>query len=230
MRVLVVSAPFLEHTFPLVPQAWELRAAGHDVLLCTAGEAMRVADAGLPAADVARRFDLRRTRRRMLVRNPMLARAERTGVISPRVVATLFGEINDELADGTVSLADEWAPDLVVYGALAPLGALVAARRRVPAVLVDHTVLDGQRLSFAATGHLSYVCGRHGVETPATPSAAIRMAPAGLVGRRPGWQMRYVPYDEGYGEYRGSTMFPRGQLFSFEIVGLDGQPLLTIPT
>ncbi|QXJ23940.1 zf-HC2 domain-containing protein [Actinomadura graeca] len=40
----------------------------------------------------------------------------------------------------------------------------------------------------------------------------------------------YVPYDKGYGEYRGSTMFPRGQLFSFEIVGLDGAPLLTIPT
>ncbi|WP_067459616.1 zf-HC2 domain-containing protein [Actinomadura macra] len=40
----------------------------------------------------------------------------------------------------------------------------------------------------------------------------------------------YVPYDKGYGEYRGSTMFPRGQLFSFEVVGLDGAPLLTIPT
>jgi len=40
----------------------------------------------------------------------------------------------------------------------------------------------------------------------------------------------YVPYEEGYGEYRGSTMFPRGQLFSFEVVGLDGSPLLTIPT
>ncbi|TDD83298.1 anti-sigma factor family protein [Actinomadura rubrisoli] len=40
----------------------------------------------------------------------------------------------------------------------------------------------------------------------------------------------FVPYDRGYGEYHGSTMFPRGQLFSFEIVGLDGQPLLTIPT
>lgn len=49
-------------------------------------------------------------------------------------------------------------------------------------------------------------------------------------GRRDALGSWYVPYDEGYGEYRGSTMFPRGQLFSFEIVGLDGQPLLTIPT
>lgn len=49
-------------------------------------------------------------------------------------------------------------------------------------------------------------------------------------GRRDALGSWYVPYDEGYGEYRGSTMFPRGQLFSFEIVGLDGKPLLTIPT
>lgn len=49
-------------------------------------------------------------------------------------------------------------------------------------------------------------------------------------GRRDALGSWYVPYDEGYGEYRGSTMFPRGELFSFEIVGLDGKPLLTIPT
>jgi anti-sigma factor RsiW len=49
-------------------------------------------------------------------------------------------------------------------------------------------------------------------------------------GRRGALGSWYVPYDEGYGEYRGSTMFPRGQLFSFEVVGLDGRPLLTIPT
>uniref|UniRef100_UPI001A9559E6 hypothetical protein n=1 Tax=Actinomadura roseirufa TaxID=2094049 RepID=UPI001A9559E6 len=39
-----------------------------------------------------------------------------------------------------------------------------------------------------------------------------------------------VPYDKGYGAYGGSTMFQRGQLFSFEVMTLEGQPLLTIPT
>ena len=48
-------------------------------------------------------------------------------------------------------------------------------------------------------------------------------------GRRDALGSWYVPYDKGYGEYSGSTMFPRGQLYSFEIVGLDGRPLLTIP-
>jgi UDP:flavonoid glycosyltransferase YjiC (YdhE family) len=198
MRVLVVTAPLVGHTYPLVPLAWELRAAGHDLLVATAGEAVRVADSGLPVADVARTFDLRRTRRRTLLRNPMLARAERAGRAGTRAVVTLFGEINDELADGAVALADQWAPDLVVHGALAPVGAVVAARRRVPAVLFDHTLFDGQQLSFAATGLLSYACGRHGVPAPATPAAVIRLAPPSLVGDRPGTRMRYVLYDGGW--------------------------------
>ena len=196
MRVLVVTAPLLEHTYPLVPLAWELRTAGHEVLLATTGEAVRVADSGLPVADVARHFDMGRTMRRMALRNPMLA-AERAGRAGPRGVVTLFGEINDDIADGAVTLGDQWRPDLVVYGALAPVGALVAARAGVPAVLCDYTLADGERLSFAATGHLSYACGRHSVNSLPSPAAVIRLAPTSLVGDRPGWPMRHVPYDGG---------------------------------
>lgn len=198
MRVLVVTAPLLGHACSLVPLAWELRTAGHQVLIATAGEGTRVADSGLPVANIARGFDLRRTMRRMAVRNPVLAQAERAGKAGPRGVVTLFGEINDELADGAVAVADEWQPDLVLHDALAPVGALVAARRNVHAVLVDTTLYDGHRLSFATTtGHLSYACGRHSVPAPAAPSAVIRLAPPSMVGDRPGWRMRYVPYDGG---------------------------------
>lgn len=197
MRVLVVAPPLLGYAQSLVPLAWELRTAGHDVLFATAGEAVRVAESGLPVVDVARGFELRRTIRRMGLRNPVLARAERTGRAGPRGVVTLFGEINDELADGAVTVADEWLPELVVHDALAPVGALVAARRGVPAVLCDSTLYDGHQLSFATTGHLSYACGRHSVAEPAAPAAVVRLAPPSLVGPRPGWRMRYVPYDGG---------------------------------
>ncbi|HLU44534.1 MAG TPA: nucleotide disphospho-sugar-binding domain-containing protein [Natronosporangium sp.] len=197
MRVLVVTTPLLEYAYPLVPLALELRTAGHQVLVATAGEALRVADSGLPVADVARRFDPGRLRRRIALRNPLLQWRERTRWADPRGVVTIFGEINDELADGVVTLADDWRPDLVLHDALAPVGALAAARRRVPAVLCDPTFYDGQRLSFATTGHLSYACGRHGITTPAPPSAVIRLAPPSMVGERPGWRMRYVPYDGG---------------------------------
>jgi UDP:flavonoid glycosyltransferase YjiC (YdhE family) len=197
MRVLVISAPLLEYAYPLVPLAWELRTAGHEVMVATAGEAVRVAGSGLPVADIARGFDLRRAMRRMAIRNPVLARAERAGRAGPRGVVTLFGEINDDLADGAVALGDEWAPDLVVHDPLAPVGALVAARRGVPAGLCDPTLFDGRHLNFAATGHLSFACGRHSVRSLPAPAAVIRLAPPSLVGARPGWQMRYVPYDGG---------------------------------
>ncbi|WP_433332668.1 anti-sigma factor family protein [Spirillospora sp. CA-294931] len=39
----------------------------------------------------------------------------------------------------------------------------------------------------------------------------------------------YVAYKKGYGKYYGSTMFQRGQIFTLEIVTLDGKPLITIP-
>lgn len=39
----------------------------------------------------------------------------------------------------------------------------------------------------------------------------------------------HVAYRRGYGRYVASTMFGREQLFSFEVVTLDGRPLLTIP-
>lgn len=197
MRVLVVAPPLLGYVQSLVPLAWELRTAGHEVLVATAGDAVRVAESGLPVVDVARGFALRRTIRRMGLRNPVLARAERAGRAGPRGVVTLFGEINDELADGAVAVADQWRPELVLHDALAPVGALVAARQQIPAVLCDSTLYDGHRLSFAATGHLSYACGRHSVAELAAPAAVVRMAPPSLVGHRPGWQMRYVPYDGG---------------------------------
>ncbi|MEU5876553.1 zf-HC2 domain-containing protein [Spirillospora sp. NPDC047279] len=39
----------------------------------------------------------------------------------------------------------------------------------------------------------------------------------------------FVAYRRGYGEYPASTMIPRDQLFSFEVVTVEGQPLLTVP-
>jgi UDP:flavonoid glycosyltransferase YjiC (YdhE family) len=197
MRVLLVVAPLPGQAYPLVPLAWELRVAGHEVMVATAGDALRVADSGLPVADLARGFDLRRTWRRTALRNPLLARAERAGRAGTRALVVLFGEINDELADGAVALADQWSPDLVIHGALAPVGALVAARRGVPSVLCDHTLVDGAALALAASRSLSFAGGRHGVAEPAPPAAVVRMAPPSLTGDLAGWRMRYVPYDGG---------------------------------
>ena len=51
VRVLIVSAPMLGHVFPLVPLGRALAEAGHDVLVATAAEALRVRESGLAVHD-----------------------------------------------------------------------------------------------------------------------------------------------------------------------------------
>jgi hypothetical protein len=48
-------------------------------------------------------------------------------------------------------------------------------------------------------------------------------------GRRDMLGSWYVAYDKGYGVYESSTMFPRDQLFSVQVVTLSGQPIISIP-
>ena len=58
-------------------------------------------------------------------------------------VGLVFAAMTARMADGTVALADEWRPDLVLHEGLAPVGALAAGRRGVPSVLVDAIIFDG---------------------------------------------------------------------------------------
>ena len=53
MRVLFVVTPGVGHLFPMVPLAWALRAAGHEVLIATTGAGLVAANAGLAVTDVA---------------------------------------------------------------------------------------------------------------------------------------------------------------------------------
>jgi len=59
MRVLFVSLPSIGHLLPLVPLAWAARAAGHEVLVASCGEAEVVAQAGLHMVDIAPGVTLR---------------------------------------------------------------------------------------------------------------------------------------------------------------------------
>lgn len=53
MRVLLSSLPAAGHLYPLVPFAWALRCAGHDVLVAAPSDLVPEATAtGLPVAAV----------------------------------------------------------------------------------------------------------------------------------------------------------------------------------
>lgn len=186
MRVLVVSAPLLGHAFPLVPLTRALRAAGHDVLVATGGDALAVRDAGLPVEDVAPGFRFGPIAARTLIRHPLVSRAELAGEAGTRGVGLLFGAVNARMAEPVAALADEWRPGLVVYEPLAVAGALAAARRRVPGVLHENSLWDGP-------GLVAVTARRLGRGYP-IPAAVLTIAPPSVVGPRTGWPMRAVPY------------------------------------
>src|SRR3954449_8984403 len=153
MRVLVVASPLPGHVLPLVPLATALRAAGHDVLVATAGDALSVCPEGLATVDVAPRLRMRPLFLGLMARHPRLAREEMAGRGGTRVVGLLFGAIGDRMAEGLVGAAERLGPEWVVHEPLAVAAAEAAGRQHVPSVLVDASLFDADELLAATTAH-----------------------------------------------------------------------------
>ncbi|MCI2418051.1 DUF1205 domain-containing protein [Saccharopolyspora sp. K220] len=195
MRILVVSAPLLGHLFPLIPLARALRDVGHDVLAASAGDALAARGNEIEVEDVAPGFDFGRIARRIMMRHPLVARAEIAGDGGLRGVSRIFGAVNDEMADGVVALADRWQPDLVICEPLAASGALAAARRGVPLVLHENSLFNGPEL-LAAT-RFAGTLGRYGVDALPSAATTLTIAPPSVVGAREGLPMRCEPFSGG---------------------------------
>ncbi|MEU0562980.1 glycosyltransferase [Dactylosporangium sp. NPDC006015] len=223
MRVLFVSAPLLGHILPLVPLAEALRRAGHDVLIATAADALTAGrTAKLPVVDVAPGFSFARIARRTMLRHPFIARAELAGTGGTRGVGLLFGTVNEQLVDGVAATADRFRPDLVVHEPLAVAGAVVAARRGVPAVRHENNLFDGAVLTAVTAGP---ALRRHRVDGLPDPAAVVQIAPAELVGERPGLPMRRLPVGASPNR-TGSFAHPRGPFADLRgsAVDLGGPP------
>lgn len=198
MRALFVASPLMGHVLPLVPLAAAMREAGHEVLMATAADGIRAAQrAQLPVRDVAPGFDMRRAFLGPLARHPVRVLRMVGGDEGTDGVGLLFAAVGDRMADGTVALAEEWRPELVLHEGLAAAGALAAARCGVPSVLVDALVFDGWDLFHAVAGNLGRTAARHGVGTVPEPADAVVAIPPSLVGTRRGRPMRYVPVTTG---------------------------------
>ncbi|MFJ8150390.1 nucleotide disphospho-sugar-binding domain-containing protein [Streptomyces sp. NPDC096048] len=154
MRVLIVPFPWKTHVFNLVPLAWSLQTAGHEVRVAGWPDLLgAVTGAGLTGLgvgpgetpEVRRQRDLRQTSDRAAAAR----RAPREGPgleplfdIRPdrerlsweqasRVVDDLVlpqaRRSNDPMMEDLVAAARAWRPDLVLWGAKAFAGAVAAA-------------------------------------------------------------------------------------------------------
>ncbi|TCK27406.1 nucleotide disphospho-sugar-binding domain-containing protein [Pseudonocardia endophytica] len=192
MRVLVVSAPLPGHLLPMLPLADALWNSGHEVLVASGGEALAAGTGNLPAIDVARNVRFGRIAATAMVAHPVTARAELAGRGGDRGVRSVFGPVNEELADALVTVVAQWRPDVVVHEPLAASGALAAARHDVPVVLLENNLFPGRELVDATLGArtMQRALWRHGMTELPDPAVTLTIAPSSLVGQRAGLPMR----------------------------------------
>lgn len=154
MRVLFTVSTWGGHYYCMIPLAWGLQAAGHEVrFACPPGQADTISGAGLIPVPVLEGPDLRYWAR--LTRYQEAVDGTRTLPGMPlhpdtcepvsdlgdfdlvagseRFMAGLLEGLRRSY-DGVVDLAGKWPPDLVIYDVLTPEGALAADLGGVPSV------------------------------------------------------------------------------------------------
>lgn len=147
MRVLLTSTWGFGHTFPLVPLARALVAAGHEVLWATNEQATElVTAAGIPCRaaglDTQGVHDVERRLRQRLAD---VAPQDKASVAFP----TMFGEwVAPVMASDLLPLAREWGPDLIVHENAELAAPLIGAALGVP--VVTHAFGGGVPPAFVA--------------------------------------------------------------------------------
>jgi UDP:flavonoid glycosyltransferase YjiC (YdhE family) len=142
MRVLFTTWAWPGHYYPMVPMAWALRAAGHEVRMTSQPEllpAMRAS--GLPVSAVGGDLDLVAAYRggtRPVTDDGSTTQAfmAQRGTVKPSRQSRLglYGDVAAAMTGDLLALARSWRPDLIVFDPLTWAGALVARLVGVPAV------------------------------------------------------------------------------------------------
>jgi UDP:flavonoid glycosyltransferase YjiC (YdhE family) len=154
MRVLFAVSPWPGHYFPMVPLAWALRAAGHDVhVLCSSSDVDPLTHAGLTPVPALDGLDVLRGARLINVLSayqghwpyPTPPLHPDTG--EPLDLSTFdldawraemeptLTELSRQSTDAAVNYARWWRPHLVVHDLQSLEGPLVAKVTGVPDVL-----------------------------------------------------------------------------------------------
>ena len=141
MKVLTVCIPMAGHLNPLVPLIGAFLDAGDDVLVATGSDVkLEVVETGAQFAPAGRSFGWwfeRLGARTRALPGDGLAPERILSYFLPRV----FGEVAlEDMIDGVLSAATDFAPDVIVFDTFAFAGPLVADIIGVPSVQVPITL------------------------------------------------------------------------------------------
>ncbi|MFC4007191.1 nucleotide disphospho-sugar-binding domain-containing protein [Nonomuraea purpurea] len=196
MRILISTIATAAHFYPVVPFAWALRCAGHEVrVACEPGFTATVTATGLPAVAVGHDVDLRTfwqgvglepeaegDRRRMRLERSM----------------KMFTGIAAAAADDLIDLARAWRPDAVVFEARGYAGLVAAHSVGVPAIRHTWGIDTNYPRRAFDRPFLDDLCARYGL-TGVDPLGDLTLTPCPPSLTEPddvnrAW-MRYVPFN-----------------------------------
>lgn len=200
MRVLMITSPSVSHFLPMVPLAWAIRAAGHDILVAGQPDVLSaVGQAGLQGVRVGRRAGIDDSVGELV--RPGLRPFEWVGRWTPEMMAAfppVWQRHSEDVLPGYRDLARRYRPDLIVcdvmeFNALAvgALSGIPVVRHRYGIDPLSHVVAP------AARAMLRPVHERLGLAELPEPAAVLDPAPAALQvpEATPGLPVRYVPYN-----------------------------------
>jgi UDP:flavonoid glycosyltransferase YjiC (YdhE family) len=214
VRVLMTTVPGSAFYLPMVPLAWALRTAGHDVLMVNNGKAAEVtAGAGVPVVDPCPESDAWAEFLEVLSASRASAYAAGTkALVRPaeadkraeliQMIGGRFALFGRRMGPGTLRIARAYRPDLVISTVEQWSGSMVAGELGLPYVELsvrfshDRFDLSGDQLRTA-------IATAAGPGTPAQPDVTIDFRPPSIGASETDkqWLTRYVPYN-------GSTVLP----------------------
>jgi UDP:flavonoid glycosyltransferase YjiC (YdhE family) len=132
MKVLFTSVSAIGHIHPMIPLAHALRDAGHDLLWATGPDAgTRLTEAGLDSVAVSEPWEDLRAELRIRFPDPPMSARDMPDHVFPH----LFGDISaPRMLAGTMPVARDWAPDLIVHDAAEFAAPIIAETLGVPSV------------------------------------------------------------------------------------------------
>ncbi|GAA2457867.1 DUF1205 domain-containing protein [Streptomyces mauvecolor] len=200
MRVLMLSTPFPTHFTPMVPLAWALMGAGHEVKVAAQPDVTDAARAaGIPAADIGDRFHGLDVLQRHLPEG--VRPLEMMGPTPPEKMAgaTKLWETHARyLLSSYLDFARAWKPDLIVSEQMELAGQIVAAALGVPSVQHRWGVdpLSGPSRA-SARNFLHGAAERLGLDGLPDPDLLLDPCPPALrhPSAAPGAPVGYVPFN-----------------------------------
>jgi L-demethylnoviosyl transferase len=198
MRILFASIPSPGHFYPLVPLAWAMRSARHEVLVATSDDfRSEVLASGLPVVACSGPLDSATILVNML-RTPwdpdQFRQGEQEGTAEPG-----FGTLVTALLPGTLALVRDWRPDLVVIEPAARAAELSAAKHGIPLAVHTWGMLVPKEIIPAANAARQFIGPvERSLGLTAVPEPAVIIDTCPPTFQFPGslsvQNMRYVPY------------------------------------